>query len=108
MLIGGDSELATRVAERGYTVDIVSPAELEKKYGVVAAPLLMFIDPQGQLRYSGGYTDRKQGIAIRYNPIVTELLHGKTVEALPVYGCAVSKGLQAIVDPLRLKSSSRN
>jgi hypothetical protein len=60
VLIGGDAELAARAEGRGFAVDQVSPEQLKAKYRIEAAPLLVVVDPHGQVRYSGGYTTRNQ------------------------------------------------
>lgn len=108
VLIGSDTELADRAAEHGYEVDCVSPEDLKAKYGVEAAPLLVVSDPDGKPRYAGGYTSRKQGPDFQDRRILAALMAGHDVEPLPLYGCAVSRRLQGIVDPLRLKSSNNN
>jgi hypothetical protein len=108
VLIGGDAELANRTKNQGFVVDQISPQQLKGKYGVEAAPLLVVVDPQSQVRYAGGYTSRKRAFEIQDMTIVSNLLSDQDVEPLPVYGCAVSKSLQTIVDPLRIKPSSRD
>jgi hypothetical protein len=104
VLIGGDAELAARARARGYDVDQVSPEQLKSKYGVEAVPLLVVIDPEQAVRYVGGYTSRKQGLDNQYQRILADLLAGTEVQAIPVYGCAVSQNLRSMVDPLGLKT----
>jgi hypothetical protein len=108
VLIGHDPDLAARAQANGFKVDHVAAIDLKSKYGVEAAPLLVVVDPTSQICYSGGYTNRKRGFEVQDTTIVSKLLAGKAVETLPVYGCAVSKSLQTIVDPLRIKPSSRD
>jgi hypothetical protein len=106
VLIGGENELAARAQSHGYSVDHVSPEQLKAQYGIEAAPLLAVVDPQRRVRYAGGYTARKQVLDIHDLAIITDLMNGQRVSTLPVYGCAVSKSLQEIVDPLGIKASS--
>jgi hypothetical protein len=108
VLIGSDVELAARAEKQGYKVDCVSPEELKSKYGVEAAPLLVVSDPDGKPRYAGGYTSRKQGPNFQDRQILADLMAGHKVPALPLYGCAVSRRLQGIVDPLGLKSNNNS
>ena len=62
--------------------------------GIEAAPILIAIDPSGRIRYSGGYTDRKQG-AVFHDLDALAAVRGPTdLVALPVFGCAVSERLQ--------------
>ncbi|QDT57565.1 hypothetical protein SV7mr_00470 [Stieleria bergensis] len=93
----------TLLTENGYSIDVVSAQELFSQYGVQSSPLMMIVDPQGMIRYSGGYTSRKQGYAIQEPAIIEQVISGQAVDSLPVYGCAVSKSLKDLVDPLGLK-----
>jgi len=51
----------------------------------------------------GGYTERKQGFDIQDVSIVERLRNEKSVAELPLFGCAVSRSLQALLDPLGIK-----
>jgi hypothetical protein len=105
VLIGDAEELFVKAEAQGYEVDSVAPEELLAKYGVEAAPLLMIFDPNGQQRYVGGYTSRKQLLNIQDRVILEQLQSGEDVEPLPVFGCAVSERLKSLVDPFGLKSN---
>ena len=103
VLVGANSSFENSAQEQGFDLDVVTPEKLKSSYGVESAPLLVITDGLGTIRYSGGYTSRKQGLDIRDVDIIERTLSGDQVEGLQLYGCAVSKGLQAIVDPLNLK-----
>ncbi|MEL6107866.1 MAG: hypothetical protein AAFU85_17715 [Planctomycetota bacterium] len=103
VLVDGPAALVTEASNLGYRVDLVAAAELEHRYGVVSSPLLVVTDASERLLYSGGYTDRKQGFAIRDTEILRKLRSGEHVSPLPVFGCATSRELQARIDPLGLK-----
>ena len=103
VLVGEDPENEKLALEKGFSVDIVTPDNLRAKYGVDAAPLLIVTDLEGAIRYSGGYTSRKQGLDVQDEKMIRSLVQGDSIEELPVYGCAVSKDLQSIVDPFNLK-----
>lgn len=105
VLIGGAPELARQAEQRGYEVDVVTLEQLVQKYGLESAPLLVVLDPDGQPCYAGGYTSRKQGLDVRHIEIISQLVAGNDYESLPLYGCAVSDSLKAIVDPLGLKNN---
>lgn len=90
---------------QGYSVDCITPEELLSKYGVEATPLLMILDPDGQQRYIGGYTSRKQLLDVQDKVILDQLMSGQEVEPLPLFDCAVSGRLKSLVDPLGLKSN---
>ncbi|TWU04076.1 hypothetical protein [Neorhodopirellula pilleata] len=103
VLIGQDQQGQADAIGLGFEVDVVTPAQLKELYGVESAPLLVVSDGSGTIRYSGGYTSRKQGLDIQDQTIIQKTIADQDVEGLPLYGCAVSKSLRAIVDPLNLK-----
>jgi hypothetical protein len=102
VLVGRDAELSERITRAGYRLDNIEPAELEHKYGLKAAPLLIIADARGQVAYMGGYTKQKQGLDIRDSVLIDELLAGKHTIELPLLGCAVSRALQRLLDPFGL------
>jgi len=104
VLVGSHAEYERRVRESGFELDVVSPEELSRKYHFQAAPLFAVSDPNGSLRYVGGYTDRKQGLAVRDVEIVRALQAHASPRELPLFGCAVSRSLQALTDPLGIKN----
>jgi hypothetical protein len=97
-----------RLLARGYTVEALEPAELERRYGVSSAPLLTIESPEGALRYSGGYTSRKQGPVIEDLAILSHLEHGDEVASLPIFGCAISQSLKSRIDPIGLANLAAN
>jgi hypothetical protein len=96
--------LLRRMSDRGMDVRRTTVAELQSKFHVEAAPLLLVVDPRGNVRYSGGYTERKQGPDVRDAEIMTRLAREQTVAELPLFGCAVSEKLRKLLDPLELKA----
>jgi hypothetical protein len=65
--------------------------------------LMLVIDRNGVIRYSGGYSRRKQG-ELEDETILRHVRGGADIETLPIYGCAVSAELARLIDPLRLGS----
>jgi hypothetical protein len=63
-------------------------------YGIEAAPLLVALDPEGHVRYAGGYTTRKQGPKIEDRELLEASRSATRPEALPLFGCAVSDRLK--------------
>jgi hypothetical protein len=107
LLVGTLPELEPRLRElsgRGFDIVNVTSTELRDRFHVQAAPLLLVLAPDGAVRYAGGYTDRKQGLDVRDTAIVRELIANGTARELPLFGCAVSKELQRLLDPLALKT----
>ncbi|MBL4689258.1 MAG: hypothetical protein JKY37_31990 [Nannocystaceae bacterium] len=103
LLVEADPAIERRAAARGFSVKIVTRAELKNEFHIEAAPMLIVIDPQGSVRYAGGYTDRKQGFEFRDTAIVKALADGGDPAELPLFGCGVSEELQQALDPFRLK-----
>jgi hypothetical protein len=64
-------------------------------YGIEAAPSMIVADPDGIIRYSGGYTDRKQGPVIEDLRILKAVRNHEDVSSLPLFGCAVSARLKS-------------
>jgi hypothetical protein len=98
--VPGDRE---RALGAGFAVTRVTPADLAARFRLESAPLFVVADPAGRLRYLGGYTERKRGPLLRDAAVVRALRRGEAVEALPVLGCAVSRRLQSITDPLGVR-----
>ncbi len=104
LLVGDDASSVRRAKAAGFHVITLSPQELQERYGIVSAPLLLVLSPEHKLRYAGGYTQRKQGFANEDLEILEALQSGATPAELPLYGCGVSKELQQLLDPMGLKS----
>jgi hypothetical protein len=79
--------------EKRFDVRRIGTADLGR-YGIEAAPILVALDPAGHVRYSGGYTDRKQGPVIDDLRILEAARRPDIVASLPVFGCAVSDRLR--------------
>jgi hypothetical protein len=105
VLIGSDEELRRRLTARGFGFETLTAEQLHDRYGVDGAPLLLVIDPQGRVAYSGGYSTRAGGEP-RDSEILAALQGGGRPEALPLFGCAVSRELQRKLDPLGMKYGS--
>jgi hypothetical protein len=104
LLVGTVPAIEERLANASFEIVRVTPRELDETYAIEGAPLLLVVDPDGVLRYRGGYTERKQSLAIRDVEIVERLVADGDVPALPLFGCAVSRRLRDVLDPLGLRS----
>lgn len=105
LLVGEKAEYVERGRAAGFEVKVVSASELADRFHIQAVPLLVVQDASDAVRYLGGYTDRKQGPDIRDASIIRDLVNGGARRELPLFGCAVSQKLQALLDPLGLKYS---
>jgi len=109
LLVGANPELEpelSRISGRGFEIIRTTSTELRERFHVQAVPLLLVLGPDGVVRYSGGYTERKQGLDVRDRQIIVGLIENRPAPELPVFGCAVSKELQRLLDPLALKARS--
>lgn len=87
----------------GFAVELSSREALATAFAVRAAPILAIAAPDGTLRYVGGYTARKRGPDIADLALLHASRSGDDAEALPLFGCAVSRELAVQVDPLGLR-----
>jgi hypothetical protein len=103
LLVEPNERFATRARERGFRVEQIKREALKERFGIEAAPLLLIADPQGVVRYAGGYTLQKQGLDYHDLEFLDRLRSGSDVAELLAYGCGVSRELQSYLDPLGVK-----
>jgi hypothetical protein len=103
LLVGETGRLGARLGARGFAVTPIEPTELAARFHIEGAPLLLVVGPDGSVRYSGGYTGRKQGADVRDRAIIAAAMAGQPVDDLAVFGCAVSERLKQIITPLDAK-----
>ena len=96
-------EIKSEFVRAGYSFRLLSREVLSVEYGVEAAPLLLIFSADNKLKYGGGYFERPSVYRSKDQEIIKNLLSGNPVEALPLYGCAVSDRLQNAIDPLGMK-----
>jgi hypothetical protein len=99
-LVGDDDATLRKLEAHRFRVIKVGVDELEA-YHIAAAPLLVVLGPDGSVRYSGGYTEQKQGPAIRDLEILAAAARDErpSHSPLPVFGCAVAADLRRRLDP---------
>ncbi len=101
-LVDAKPEQFTALLERGFQVDRVTATELEQRYGLTGAPVLVIRRPDASLAYVGGHA-ATQAARPNDRPILASVVAGQTVAPYPLFGCAVGRSLQRDVDPLNLK-----
>jgi hypothetical protein len=106
LLVGSEEAVDAKLAAGRMTVVRVTPEQLANEFAVEGAPMFAVVDDRGVIRYRGGYTERKQGLAIQDVAILERLRADDVVPTLPLFGCAVSRRLQALLDPLGLRDQS--
>ena len=100
VFVGKGDAIGASATARGFQFESVSNEALRDQYGVEGAPLLVISDPQGHVRYVGGYTEHKQDGVVKDLELMTRVRSGEVVSPLPLFGCAVSEQLQKKIDPL--------
>jgi hypothetical protein len=96
--IGSQAALEAELEGARFSLVRVGAAELLHRFGIEAAPLLVILDPDDVARY----TDRKQAYSVHDAELLREVISGAAPGALPLFGCAMSRRLREIIDPLRL------
>jgi hypothetical protein len=91
---------SSAAARAGFAFTHVTPAQLERRFGLQAAPVLLAFDASARLVYAGGYFDHPSALTALDERIHAQLATGALPQALPVFGCAVSAALRKSVDPL--------
>lgn len=102
VLVGARAGLANGLRTRGFDVVEVEPEELARRFGIEAVPLLVVLGPDDTTKYSGGYTERKQGPDPRDLEIIARARTGDGEPGLPIFGCAVGRALREALNPLDL------
>ena len=108
VLVGEPEPNREQLQKSKFNFEFLTPEELTRKYNVEAAPLLLVLSPDRAIRYSGGYTSRKQGLVMQDLSLIRKTIAGETIPPLPVYGCGVSESIKALTDPLGLKRITKS
>jgi hypothetical protein len=92
----GDSEEVKQLFENSsWRWEHRTAEEVRDAYGAQSAPLLIVIDPQGRIRYRGGYSARSDSRdGFHDAEIWTRVRRGENVAPLPAYGCALIFGCE--------------
>jgi hypothetical protein len=103
LFVGHDAALGERLRASGFAYAELDAGAVFATTGIEVAPTMVAVDPQGEVRYAGGYYARRERTQALDADILGQLIAGQTVAPLPSFGCAFSKRLQAAADPLGLK-----
>ena len=93
VMVGSDRPTETSLAGNGWKPEHATAEQARDLYGARSAPLLIFIDPAGRIRYTGGFARRSDfRDGFQEERIWAALRSGETVKPLPAYGCALQFG----------------
>ena len=90
ILVGEDPIIDRELSGRGWLLERWPAARAKNVYGAVSAPLLVFVDAAGKIRYSGGLSrrgDARDGF--HEDEIWDALRMGGSPARLPAFGCAL-------------------
>ena len=105
ILVDHNPKWEKKAQEIGFPYEVITQQELKTEFNIESAPLFIVSNPESKIMYAGGYTDRKQGLSIKDTDIIQNVMNNNPMEPIPLFGCAVSKALQTIVDPFGFKYS---
>jgi hypothetical protein len=97
--VGWPTTAIRRIPGPRHRYGTVDPQLIEPHSGLRGVPLLLFVSPQNQIAYLGGYG----AAGDQDETIFHQLRAGLKPVALPMIGCAVGSRLQRRLDPLHLK-----
>jgi hypothetical protein len=103
LFVGEETQGLAQARAAGFRTEALSAQELFDRYKIQTVPLLVVMNPEGSILYSGGYTERKQGADIQDVALLEGAMAGLPAQELPLFGCAVSRELQKQIDPFGLK-----
>lgn len=107
LLVGQDLEMERDLKKTGIIVRSVTPSEAAEQYHIRSVPWLVFVGPNGIIRYAGGYSpERYPRSGYLDIQLWNALRTGANPVPLPAYGCAIAQQLQRRLDPLGLKYGS--
>jgi hypothetical protein len=95
----GSQALLARLAAAHFLTKHIAEQNVPLNSGLRGVPLLLFVSPQNQIAYLGGYG----AAGDQDETIFHQLRAGLKPVALPMIGCAVGSRLQRRLDPLHLK-----
>jgi len=102
LLVDATPEWTAALEQAGFEVIALDAPTLRTEYGVEAAPLFGVRTPDGEVAYWGAYAAQRSAPP-RDLELFERARAGARPDALPLFGCAVSRELQQRSDPLNLK-----
>lgn len=93
--VGDEPETEAGLRRAGWVLWRRAPEVARDEYGALSAPLLVIVDPRGEIRYRGGLSRRSDARdGFHEQEIWTALQQGREVKQLPAYGCALRFGCE--------------
>ncbi len=105
ILLDASEQASARLRAAGFSVSSVEGEELCSAFGSEGVPFFQVVKGEGDPEYSGAYFDTafRANSGFRDLSTAERLQSGGFVFNRPVYGCATSDRLKAVLDPLGLK-----
>lgn len=90
ILVGEDPATERELRTHGWLPERWPAARVRSIYGAISAPLVVFVDGEGKIRYSGGLSRRTDsGDGFHEEEIWAALSLRETPARLPAFGCAL-------------------
>ncbi|MBO9666704.1 MAG: hypothetical protein J7501_07800 [Bdellovibrio sp.] len=105
VVLGPMPAQAQALKDKGYSLRALKPEEMTDDISHLGVPFLLISTPQGDNVYAGGYSEKsvQDGSPIRDLEILHSLQGKGTAKSFPIFGCAVSRRLQKVIDPFSIK-----
>jgi hypothetical protein len=109
LIIGKASAEILSLKDQGFPVRVVEAAEIKEDLSRLGVPFLLIATPNGDNVYAGGYSEKsvQDGSPVRDLEILESLQGHRVPQSFPIFGCAISRKLQNLVDPFSLKYSNQ-
>ena len=111
-LVGRQNESITKkLLKAKYIVKKITEKQVKSKnLQINGVPLLLIHDENKVVKYVGGYSDRMitPNTKFKISSLYKKVTNGQKVKELPIFGCAVSKEIKKILDPLGFKYGEEN
>lgn len=108
IFIGHDPDRKSQLTMAGFRFLEMSGNDVVNTIGIESAPNMVLVDPDGLVKYAGGYYEHRERTKAMDSFIITQTMADMQTGSLPSFGCAISRRLQAATDPLGLKYSPEN
>jgi hypothetical protein len=107
-LIGDSPEFIAKLKAAGFPTENISIEEIQDEEFLSAVPLLLIFDQTKFVHYAGGYAADSLTPLASYQDltIARSIASDEKTQSLPIKGCAQSKKIQSLIDPLGLKYRS--
>lgn len=108
IIIGNNPSMQKKLEEVGFKVRLESEQNMVDQFNIDGVPQLVILNPENQLKYSGGYTQERITASTQNDQyhdleIFHQTKNGNDTSQMPIFGCANGIKNKLKADPLGLK-----